>query len=673
MRARRWIEVSGVTAALILSALLPPDVAVGQRESKLDRLEGAVGALRDNVAALEAALGVESVHQAGHPSSASLRGGDLSNFSSSDKRRVRRLHRRLARLDGRISVLEEVVGTGSPGGIPRAVLSEGHGEDILDRLLAWLNRSERRVTAVQNQLPATTPVPSPSGDLSPSPSPSIDIQPTTPPPTTTPSPSPSVPPSDPSAVRLGVGDDFQEIVRNSPPGTRFVIASGVHRLQDVVPRNGQVFTGEPGAVMSGARILSSFGREGALWYSTGQTQQGFVFPNDWPGGIVVPGHDRDNRPEELFFDGVRLRHVASKAEVVPGTWFFDYGADRIYLADDPAGHLVETSVADHAFSGVASGVVIENLTLVHYANPPQRGAIEASRARDWTIGYVDASFNHGAGISLGPGSRLHHSKMTYNGQIGLRAFDGQQGAAILIEDNEIAHNPQLGYNWGWEAGGMKISGSTGTIVRNNWVHENDGPGIWFDGFNHASTIESNLVEGNSHMGIFYEISYGPTKIRWNISRNNGPGQPGAVGAGILVANSREVLVTGNAVDSNARGIMVTMVNRERGPDGRLETVNVVVRNNEIRMLDGTTGLVDETGNDAYYLSKGNRFEDNVYYLDGAGAPRFSWIGRQSAISWASWWAAGNDAGGEVRPATEEPGLDTDISFRPSRYGQGTHP
>jgi len=458
-------------------------------------------------------------------------------------------------------------------------------------------------------------------------------------------------------------------VSANPPGTRFVIASGVHRLQDVTPKDGQVFTGEPGAIMSGARVLGSFSREGGLWYVTGQTQEGFVHPDTWPGGIVLPGYDEDNRPEELFFDGVRLRHVASKAEVRPGTWYFDYGADRIYLADDPAGHLVETSVADYAFSGGASGVVIENLTVVRYANPAQLGAIDASRARGWVIGSVDASFNHGAGVSLGPGSRLHDSKMTYNGQIGLHAFDGSQGAPILIEDNEIAHNPQLGYNWGWEAGGMKITGSTGTIVCNNWVHDNAGPGIWFDGFNHASTIESNLVEHNNNIGIFYEISYGPTEIRWNISRNNGAGQPGAAGAGILIANSREVTVTGNAVDSNARGIMVTMVNRERGPDGMLETTNVVVRSNEIRMFEGTTGLVDETGNDAYYVSKGNRFEDNTYYLDDPGAYRFLWTGRWwPAYTWQQWRSFGHDVQGDVRSAAEEPAINASLVFDLGWYG-----
>ena len=114
-------------------------------------------------------------------------------------------------------------------------------------------------------------------------------------------------------------------------------------------------------------------------------------------------------------------------------------------------------------------------------------------------------------------------------------------------------------------------------------------------------------------------------------RNNGAGQPGGLGAGILISNSRDVEVSDNAVDKNQNGIMAIMVNRERGPDGLLETANVKVLGNDIRMVSGATGLVDETGNDAFYTSKGNVFEDNTYRLDAPGALRFVWTGR--------WWPA----------------------------------
>jgi parallel beta-helix repeat protein len=318
--------------------------------------------------------------------------------------------------------------------------------------------------------------------------------------------------------------------------------------------------------------------------------------------------------------------------------------------------------------------VIENLAVRHYATPSQTGAIQANGTKNWTIRYVDASSNHALGIMAGPGTSLHHSRMNYNGQMGLRgeSIDPDTGfeAPMIIEHNEIAHNHELGYNWMWEAGGLKILGSTGTVFRQNWVHDNAGPGIWFDGFNRATTIDSNLVENNTHIGIFYEISYGPTKIRWNIVRNNGAGQPGGLGAGILVMNSREVTVTGNAVDANQNGIIAVMADRELGPDGQLETTNVKVIGNDIRMLSGVSGLVDETSNDAYYTSKGNVFDENTYRVESPIARYFCWMGCwEEPSDWADWRSAGNDSAGQLLQANDEPILSDDaLPFELVGYG-----
>jgi hypothetical protein len=442
-----------------------------------------------------------------------------------------------------------------------------------------------------------------------------------------------------------------------------VIASGVHRLQKVKPKDGMVFVGETGAVLSGAKVLKSFTKEGSAWVAGGQTQQGYRFSCTYP--CVDPGYERDNYPEDLFIDGKRLRHVSSVSQVGPGKWFFDYDADKIYLGDDPAGKLVETSVTDHAFYGTASNVVIGDLTVRHYANPTATGAIHARDTRNWTVRYVDASYNHAVGIHLGPGIHVHHSRTNYNGQLGIGG--GTQGAAAIVEYNEIAYNRRLGYNMGWSAGGFKTADGNGTVVANNWVHHNDGIGIWFDVYARESTIASNLVEHNTRAGIFYEISYGPTEIKWNTIRRNGTGLFGE--AGIRLLNSRDVDILGNAVDSNEWGILLQMKpGRGSGPDGQLETANVKVRNNDIRMTSGATGLVDETGNDAYYTSRGNVFEGNTYRID-SGARRFRWIGRWSSHSWEEWRGFGNDIGGTLTGTGSAPVLPSGATgFNQSAYG-----
>jgi hypothetical protein len=42
------------------------------------------------------------------------------------------------------------------------------------------------------------------------------------------------------------GEDIQTRVNLAPPGTVFLLKSGMHRMQSIVPRNGDTFTGEAG-------------------------------------------------------------------------------------------------------------------------------------------------------------------------------------------------------------------------------------------------------------------------------------------------------------------------------------------------------------------------------------------------------------------------------------------
>lgn len=71
-----------------------------------------------------------------------------------------------------------------------------------------------------------------------------------------------------SRVYLNVGDDFQSIVNAYPAGTHFIVRSGIHREQKVIPQDGDVFTGEPGAVMKGSRVLTGWQAAGSNWVTT---------------------------------------------------------------------------------------------------------------------------------------------------------------------------------------------------------------------------------------------------------------------------------------------------------------------------------------------------------------------------------------------------------------------
>jgi len=58
-------------------------------------------------------------------------------------------------------------------------------------------------------------------------------------------------------IPLAVGSSFQDSVIKYPAGTVFKIAAGIHRMQSVQPKNGDIFLGDSWAIMSGAKVLDS--------------------------------------------------------------------------------------------------------------------------------------------------------------------------------------------------------------------------------------------------------------------------------------------------------------------------------------------------------------------------------------------------------------------------------
>ena len=442
---------------------------------------------------------------------------------------------------------------------------------------------------------------------------------------------PPVPPTSSPLVILP-GEDIQAKLDAQPAGTRFTIAAGTHRLQTIRPKDGVQLIGAAGAVLSGARVLTQFERDGSLWVVTGQAQENSL------AGQCEATAPMCRQPEDLFIDNRRLEPVASKGEVAAGKWFFDRASDRVYFADDPAGRVVEIGVVPHAFVGAADGVVIQNITIEKYATPAQQGAVQGDQSRNWTLENVDVRLNHGTGIRLGDGMRVLRSRVTSNGQLGI----GGSGRGILIESTEIAYNNAAGYKQAWEAGGTKFARTEDLVVRGNHVHHNAGHGLWTDIDNIRTLYEFNRCEDNALSGIFHEISYGAT-IRDNTARRNGAGSPVWVdGAGILVNSSRDVEIYNNTVDGNANGIAAVQSARGTGRYGDYRVANLYVHDNVITLVRGSTGLVQNEGSAAVFQDSTNRFRNNRYIIGYAGRP-FAWNDR--TLSFSQWQALGHDQQG----------------------------
>lgn len=124
----------------------------------------------------------------------------------------------------------------------------------------------------------------------------VDTSTPEPPDTTTPPPVDTTkpPPIDPNAVVLDPSDDVQSAVNSHPTGTTFRLKEGIYRNMRVVPKSGDTFVGDPGAVLDGGNTtLYAFDKGPAPWPSKvtirGFEIRGYASP-DHMGPILAGGN-----------------------------------------------------------------------------------------------------------------------------------------------------------------------------------------------------------------------------------------------------------------------------------------------------------------------------------------------------------------------------------------------
>jgi hypothetical protein len=450
-------------------------------------------------------------------------------------------------------------------------------------------------------------------------------------------------------VNINPGTDVQSIINLYPSGTTFCLTAGTYRLTTaVVPKTGDSLIGEAGTVLNGSKVLSSFTQSGSYWYATGQTQQASVATNSCDP-ITYTGCQY---PEGVYYDNASLWQVTSLSELSPGEFYFDYGADKIYVADDPTGHKVEASTAPQAIWGAAGyqdDVTISGLVVEKFANVLDGVHNHTIKpGNDWTIRDNEVRLNHGGGISVGTGSIITGNFIHDNGQYGVFS-SGSVGA--LLENNEIAHNNIDGFD-SWDAGGSKFTSTTSLTLRGNYVHDNVGPGLKCDTDSIYTVYEYNVVEHNTREGIMHEVSYDAT-IRYNTVRFNDTSEAGQsvfYGSNIHLISSQNVEIYGNTVETtgDTNGIGLLDIERGSGKYGKYEIRNDYVHDNTITLTTGgETGLVGNR-NSAVYTSMGNSFQVDTYWVPDLSVKFWDWgVGTDSSQTWTGWQGKGNDMAGHA--------------------------
>lgn len=443
-------------------------------------------------------------------------------------------------------------------------------------------------------------------------------------------------------VFIQPGTAINSVVQSSPTGTVFLLAPGTYREQQIEPRDGQVFLGIPGSRLNGSVRAANWVRDGSLWRHDGMTQK----VNPFSGTECEDGGTACQFPEDVYIGNDPLRQVLSRDAVVAGTFYFDYGADRVYIADDPTGKYVEVSSTEHAFWGSADNVIIDGVTIEKYASPAHVGTIEAmngnTHGNNWLVQDSVIRWNHGQGIRLGTNMRVIGNEIYENGQLGVA---GREAHGSLVEGNVISDNNWAEHKLGWEAGGFKCGMCENVTLRGNQVRDNYGAGLWSDVQSAYMTFEGNTITGNHWSGIKFEISWYGT-FRDNYIANNGFGREAWLwGAGILVQNSAHTEIYGNTLVNNFNSIAATHTTRSENPGrlGSLDVQDMHVYDNTITMATGLAG-VDEDNGDAYILDTDSIiFENNTYILSNVNnGDHFKW--GPGSMTASEWTATGQGSG-----------------------------
>ncbi len=372
-----------------------------------------------------------------------------------------------------------------------------------------------------------------------------------------------------------------------------------------------------------------------------------------------------------------------------------------------------------AFGGQATRVTIKHLTVRNFASGLDQGVVNHDSGNDWVIEYNSLVFNRGAAMMIGARNTIRYNCLADNGQYGFNAYQAGNGIVDVVMDrNEIARNNTEN----WEArtpcgctGGGKFWSVERAKVTNNWVHDNNGTGIWADYDNVEFLFEGNLIENNAGPGIWYEISYN-FMIRYNNIRGNnwrtdggenfpfggiyiaesgGDTRAGSVYAvseihNNLIENNWDGVVLWEDADrfcqSPAGGVSATCPFFDRTYGARNNTQNIQIHHNTFTVdkaaigcstaTCGRNGLFSKWGSfspwtqwsvaERITFQNNNRFHDNTYvgpwtftiYDDG---PPDTWQVWRSGPYNQDSGSTLNGGGGTVTTTTTAPGPTTTVA------------
>ncbi|MBW4438444.1 MAG: right-handed parallel beta-helix repeat-containing protein [Pleurocapsa minor GSE-CHR-MK-17-07R] len=367
----------------------------------------------------------------------------------------------------------------------------------------------------------------------------------------------------------------------APAGSTVIFLDGTYRItSDIYMFNPLTLRAADGATVwiKGSVIVpdGQWTPDGGDWVYNSYTYE--FPPPSWTSPLnVTAEYPMANYGDMVFINGASLAQVATRSAVVPGTFYADYAANRLYIGSSPYGQTVEVTAKGSFLDVSEPGTIVRGLRIAHFGFFGLGIAAENVLVENnlFTWNAKNGLYVYGNYGVQAPGTNLtvRNNTMTYNGQSGM---DGSYADNLLVEGNTFAHNNVENFFTGWAAAGVKIVRSQNVTFRNNLSENNNATGIWLDVGTNNATVVGNRVFNNAATGIYFEISTGAI-IAGNILVNNRD-------RNIFIASSADARVYNNTAVGGGNSIRVSYEGRtpaawEVGSPATYNTENAVVVNN----------------------------------------------------------------------------------------------
>lgn len=370
------------------------------------------------------------------------------------------------------------------------------------------------------------------------------------------------------------------------------------------------------------------------------------------------------RREMIFVNGMSLKQVLHKEDLVEGSFFVDEAEDIACLmppADvDMENSVVEVPTIDTLVDiQQISRVALKNLTFTQTNTFHPGSAVSMYRVSHIMLENCDITWNNFYGLGFHSAQSITFKGLSINNNGG-GGIIGSSVSNVLIADSETSNNNWRGMRgdyYDWHTSGIKLLVTRGVEIRNHVSNNNFAPGIWFDSDCRDVIIKDSKTMGNRSpgesivAGIYLEGGIGPYFVERCISVGNR--------RGVNISSANDVYIIDSIIADNETSQIYIFGNFGHG-----------------RKFDGVTAYAIDNRIENTVISASEQNTEPLFnfdYNDPGGYVRWSRSLSTSSIKYyhpdaqAAFLLADARTRGDLAQWQEASGLDYDAEWLSERY------